>query len=359
MMEMLTPDEIYESAFIADKWPKLLGACSDLVGGVGGGLFTANAEVQNWTASSGLKETLDAYVKLKVISVQPVRIFDAGQHSFLTDHDVFTDEEMDNHPLYRDFLRPRGLGWSARTSVRLPTGDNIVMNIERALKDGPMTGENIAALNEMRPHLARAALMSARLQLERARAATDAMTMLGLPALLFDIRGRVLASNKLIEDMPNQIIFRAFGAIALSDKRANTLLIQAIASAAKELHTAPYSFSVCDEFGMPNKIAHIVPICGESRDVFVRSAGMLVLTPVNSNRMPSTDLIQGLFDLTAAEARVARNIAKGETLEQIATSNSVSVNTIRTQLRSILEKTGCHRQQEVATLMNGLSIVKN
>lgn len=358
-MEMLTPDDIYESAFIAEKWPKVLGACSDLVGGVGGGLFTANSEVQNWTASSGLKETLDAYVKLKVISVQPVRIFDAGQHSFLTDHDVFTDEEMNNHPLYRDFLRPRGLGWSARTSVRMPTGDNIVMNIEKAFKDGPMSDANISVLNEMRPHLARAALMSARLQLERARAATDAMTMLGLPALLFDTKARVLASNKLIEDMPEQIIFKAFGGIALADKRANALLIQAIASAAKELHTAPYSFSVCDEFGIPSKIAHIVPICGESRDVFIRSAGMLVLTPVNSNQSPSTDLIQGLFDLTAAEARVARGVAKGETLEQIANSNAVSVNTVRTQLRNILEKTGCHRQQEVATLMNGLSIVKN
>jgi DNA-binding CsgD family transcriptional regulator len=356
---MLSPDDIYESAFIAEKWPIVLGGCSELVGGVGGGLFTANGDVQNWTASSGLKETLDAYVKLKVISAQPVRIFEAGQHSFLTDHDVFTEEEMNNHPLYRDFLRPRGLGWSARTSVRMPTGDNIVINFEKALKDGPMTRENIHVLNEMRPHLARAALMSARLQLERARAATDAMTMLGLPALLFDMMGRVLASNNLIQEMPKEIVFKAFGGIAFADKRANLLLTQAITSAAKELHTAPYSFSVCDEYGMPSKIAHIVPICGESRDVFVRSAGMLVLTPVNGNQLPSTDLIQGLFDLTAAEARVARAIAKGETLEQIAISNSVTVNTVRTQLRNILEKTGCHRQQEVATLMNGLLIVKN
>jgi len=34
----------------------------------------------------------------------------------------------------------------------------------------------------------------------------------------------------------------------------------------------------------------------------------------------------------------------------------VSTNTVRTQLRSILKKTGCRRQAEVVALLSGLAI---
>lgn len=359
MLSLVTPDEIYESAFIAEKWPQLLGNCADAVGAIGGGFFTYNGDVQNWTASDGMKETLGAFVEGRIISGFRPRIADdAFQHRFFTEYDSFTDEDLKAHPLYRDFLRPRGLGWSARTSIRLPTGDNFVFNFERAYDKGPVSPAELGAINSLRPHLARSALMSARLQLERARSTTQALAMLGLPALLFDTKGRVIAANDLIEALPNEVKFKAFDGVVLADKRANKLLSKAIESASRETHVVPYSFSVCDEAGNPVRIAHVVPICGESRGIFVRSAGMLVLTQLGGAHTPSVDLVQSLFDLTAAEARVARAISKGETLEEIAAGNNLSVNTVRTQLRSILDKTGCRRQLEVAQLLNGLTIIR-
>jgi DNA-binding CsgD family transcriptional regulator len=48
--------------------------------------------------------------------------------------------------------------------------------------------------------------------------------------------------------------------------------------------------------------------------------------------------VQSLFDLTPAEARVARSLAAGDTVEAIATSRRVSQNTIRAHVRDILKK---------------------
>jgi DNA-binding CsgD family transcriptional regulator len=88
--------------------------------------------------------------------------------------------------------------------------------------------------------------------------------------------------------------------------------------------------------------------------VFQRCAAVLVLTPVTVRGAPPTEIIQALFDLTPSEARVARGLASGHTLDDIADSAAVSRNTVRSQLRGVLEKTGCQRQAEVAALLSGL-----
>jgi DNA-binding CsgD family transcriptional regulator len=66
-------------------------------------------------------------------------------------------------------------------------------------------------------------------------------------------------------------------------------------------------------------------------------------------------LVQSLFDLTPAEARVARSLAAGETVEAIASTRGVSQNTIRAQIRRVLGKTGCPRQVDIITLLTAIS----
>ena len=82
---------------------------------------------------------------------------------------------------------------------------------------------------------------------------------------------------------------------------------------------------------------------------------VLILTPVTLKEAPPVELVQSLFDLTPAEARVARNLASGKSVETISVDGDVSLNTIRTQVRGVLEKTGCTRQAEVVALLSGIS----
>ncbi|MDP3074187.1 helix-turn-helix transcriptional regulator [Bradyrhizobium sp.] len=65
-----------------------------------------------------------------------------------------------------------------------------------------------------------------------------------------------------------------------------------------------------------------------------------------------------LFDLTPAEARVARGLAAGKTVDDLAGDNGVSPNTVRVQVRGVLEKTGCRRQTEVVALLGGISALR-
>jgi DNA-binding CsgD family transcriptional regulator len=58
--------------------------------------------------------------------------------------------------------------------------------------------------------------------------------------------------------------------------------------------------------------------------------------------------IAELFDLTPAEARVAAAIAEGSDLKTLAARLSLSVETVRVQLKSVFRKTGTRRQNELA-----------
>jgi DNA-binding CsgD family transcriptional regulator len=101
-------------------------------------------------------------------------------------------------------------------------------------------------------------------------------------------------------------------------------------------------------------VAHVIPIRLSARDIFARSAAALVLTPVTLPQALPVELVQSLFDLTPAEARVARSLASGLTVDDIAAAGGVSPNTTRTHVRGVLEKTGCSRQSEVVALLTGI-----
>jgi DNA-binding CsgD family transcriptional regulator/PAS domain-containing protein len=72
---------------------------------------------------------------------------------------------------------------------------------------------------------------------------------------------------------------------------------------------------------------------------------------VSSNRAP---VLQQLFGLTAAEARVAVAIAEGDEVEAIARRQGVAIATVRSQLKSIYSKMGVGRQLGVAQLVRSL-----
>jgi hypothetical protein len=72
--------------------------------------------------------------------------------------------------------------------------------------------------------------MSAHLQLERARIASETLAIMGLPTLVLDEKGKVLVTNHLIEALTSYIHWRAQDRVSLMDRAADQLLRNAIAA---------------------------------------------------------------------------------------------------------------------------------
>ena len=70
-----------------------------------------------------------------------------------------------------------------------------------------------------------------------------------------------------------------------------------------------------------------------------------------------TELMRQIFDLTPAEAAVARRLAGGLSLEETANALNISRNTARAHLRSIFSKSGIKRQTELVRLVLNSAVV--
>lgn len=351
-------DRIYECSVVPELWPGVLDQLAEITDARGGLLFSARDRVLNWTASASLDDIFRSYVTDGWFArcTRRVCLMGQAQPAFFVEHDFWTADQIDSNPIHRDFFRPHGLGWSAGTGLRMPTGDNIVFSVEREYGRGPIEKERVDRLNELRPHLARSALVTARLGLQRAKGASEMLTSMGLPAVLLDQGGAVIEANHLMEGLSDQVHWRARNRISLMDASANDLLSAALAALDASDDPAVRSFPLRDETNRATMVVHVIPIRRSAHDLFARSCALLVATPVAAAQSPPIELLRSLFDLTPSEARVARGLAAGETMEEIAASGGVAITTVRSQLRLVLEKTGCTRQAEAVALLANLGL---
>jgi DNA-binding CsgD family transcriptional regulator len=350
-------DRIYESSFVPELWPGVLDELGRIADGTGGTLFISKSNLQYWTASPENHERAERVASEGWFwrGQFAARGIAARYAGFLTESDIFTPEEWDLEPICRDLWRPLGIGWVVGTTIPIPTGENVTFLMTRRTERGTFEREFVQKLDELRPHLARGAFLSARLQLERARIASETLAALGLPALVLNDQGKVLAANPLIDALTGYVQWRAQDRISLKDRAADQLLRDAIATIDMGGSSCVRSFPVRDTGADSMMVAHIVPVRLSARDIFVRCTAVLVLTPVTLPQAPPVELVQSLFDLTPAEARVARGLASGKTVDDIATDGGTSANTIRTHVRGVLEKTGCNRQTDIVALLTAIS----
>jgi DNA-binding CsgD family transcriptional regulator len=351
---------IYEAAAIPEYWPGVLAMLSRKVDGVGGLLRTATSpESFRWTSSPNLHDDFVEFIRdgWAAINPRPGRIAAVNHAGFIRDNDHFTAEELNNDPVY-GFLRGKGLGYAAGTILSVPSGDAITFSFEKPFADGPVAMKAVAFLDSLRPHLARAALLASRLGLERARAMTEALKEVGLPAAVLKSRGKVYAANALFEVLMPDLIDDQPSRLVFSDPAIDRLFLAGLDAIDRRIVGPPRvcSIPVPASAARVPMIVHLLPVSGNAQDIFSAASMLAIVTPVDRGAVPNAEVIAGLFDLTAAEARVARQIAFGQTVEEVARTAGLSSVTIRNQLKSIFGKTGIGRQSDLVALLSGSTL---
>ena len=211
-------DRIYEAAVIPELWPRVLDDISRLSGCFGGVLFTTAArEIMRWTSSEATRSLFESFLANPAAQEDNIRLkhaIAARHHGFFGNHQLYSRAEMDRSLVYTKFFFPNGLGYMAGTVLPMPNGDVAVFDLERRYDDGPVAPEEVRRLDAVRPHLARAAALSTRLNLERARAVVDALGRAGMPAAV--LGGQVAVGISGIGEFSQHIKAGRVRAIAVS-----------------------------------------------------------------------------------------------------------------------------------------------
>jgi DNA-binding CsgD family transcriptional regulator len=98
---------------------------------------------------------------------------------------------------------------------------------------------------------------------------------------------------------------------------------------------------------------------GEHRIWSASQAHTLAEREFNALPVPSQEGLKTLFDLTAAECRLAQHLARGDSIEEIAQKLSIKMATARTQLAAIFSKTGARRQAKLVAILSRIAHIEN
>jgi len=183
------------------------------------------------------------------------------------------------------------------------------------------------------------------------RAAAQALGLIGLPGAVLASRGRQLAANGLFEEMMRGVACNRGERLVFADHPTDTLFTSALVELGTASHAgAMRSVPMRARGSRPAMILRLITLCAGGRDVFGASS-ILVVTRLEPPAAPAAELLQGLFDLTPAEARVAREIGDGRTIDTIAEMFGLSRETIRSQLKAVLGKAGVGRQADLVAIL--------
>lgn len=348
-------DRIYEAGLIPSLWPSVLSELGAAVGGNGGFLFGVRDGYVSAVNSVEYDQIVPVFLNDGWSERDPnlPRAIALNRAGFVTDYDLLSEEEIATNEVYCNFYRKHGIGYRAGTLIPMPSGDSIAIVMPRHQDHGPVPQEVVRLLDRLRPHLARASLAANRLGFERARAEVDALQALGLPAAVLRGSGRLFIANGLFDVLIPSLFQDRAQRVTMTDIAADALFGEALDTLPLAGSRTVRSIPVAATAANVPMVLHVVPVRGSARDIFTQAIALLVVTPVDRAVVPAAEVLQGLFDLTPAEARVARGIGQAETIDALADATGVNRETVRSQLKAVLSKTGLSRQQELVSLLAG------
>ncbi len=352
-------DFVYEAAFVPELWPKLLSDLAATSNSIGSTLFLFGEDgAASGVTLDNLQDLLREFLANPDLrfSTSVVRMCDTKPNSFVEVDDYMSAAEIENDPI-RQRLRARGIGAHVCTAVPMPTGEIAIYVLQKGVGAGRYEAEELARLNALRPHLARAGLIAARLGIERANGTVAALDALGLAATVC-VNGKAIATNQSFLKFSDLFSIGVGDRVTIAQARANELLQSALRESGAAVN-AVRSIPIASVGDTAPGVLHVLPLLRSARDIFSGGDTILVFTPAKPSALvPAPSLLSGLFDLTPAEAKLAVSPSAGLPRKTAAEQSGIKVATARSYLEQIFRKTGTSQQSQLVALMKSATAIR-
>jgi DNA-binding CsgD family transcriptional regulator len=265
--------------------------------------------------------------------------------------------EDDAHPIVTKLLATAAeLHQAALDPARWPEvirAARLRLALDRATD--ALSPEHAAWLESIMESATRVCAEVARLELARTITGSAA-DMLPVGLALLDARGRVLRANPEATRLLRSFLYAGRDPAAPGEDTTGGLVevreLADVAQAAIEQQGGPPHVTLLARSAKPPIEALAVPVSGGPDALTFPDARAIVFL-VDPDRLADVDeaSLAPTFDLTAAEARLAARLLRGDTLQQAARALGVRTTTARTHLSRLFAKTNTSRQPELVKLL--------
>lgn len=267
--------------------------------------------------------------------------------------DLLPESELRASRIYRELLQHVGIGHMCTGVIFDASGDVLptTCGVYRPLDEAPFTEETRTRMTALLPHFSRALGVMYRLRDAEFNLAVTlgALDRVASGIALLDAKGTIRHLNCEAERL-----------FALDDGLTRRAVEEAArpALAADPMRTPHFSAShqVARHSGKAPFVLQFAPLPPAndfSREASGVRAIAFVTDPEAQARLDAT-LLQQLYGITPAEARLAERLCAGDTLAAAAARCAISEATAKTQLARLFERTNTSRQADLLRLLISL-----
>jgi DNA-binding CsgD family transcriptional regulator len=359
---LTTIGSLYEAALNPDLWPTALDRVGDLFGqtsllltafdsrdNVLGRSFTSRIDPHSLDIFHQEYNTPQTNPHLGKNHLAPV-----GQPIVareLCDHDAFLRSGV-----YADCYRPEGL--LDEVNVILTRTDTLMTGVAimRQARSGPFDSDHARLIRVLVPHFQRAVQINAHveeLQAERS-ALKDALDRVAFGVILVDGDGHVTVANRVAQEIATEAdgLTLSTQGLGSPDPEQAKKLHRAVAAATRTTFPSGGAMSLPRPSGRKPLSVLTCPLGKYALDRGNRRAvATIFITDPEREIEALPEALTRLYGLTRSEAALAILLTQGLDLGEASEHLGVSLSTVRSHLKRILEKTGTHRQTEAVVLI--------
>lgn len=261
---------------------------------------------------------------------------------------------------YNDYMRPLNGRYVLGATLARDAQHNLLFALQRTPTQGDFTQDHLKLIHLVAPHIARAVQIHRQLHTvtTQKRWALSALNRLKIGVILLNDQGSPQfansAADRLMSDCGCVIADDGLLLTNLTDTlRLHRLIADAASCAsgrnrpaggALDIHTPAQTIRI-QAIPLSRNLSDHAWSLGVSD-----SCVALFISTANCSQLDSSKLATQ-YGLTPAETKLAILIAEGIDLETAAMRSCVSIQTIRSQLKSIFAKTNVSRQAELVALL--------
>lgn len=267
----------------------------------------------------------------------------------------FADSMLDRDPFTRHFIVDSGMFHMTLSTVQRDATTMSAVILAQPRQAEPLSPMEQRRAQQLFAQMGQAMRAHRALRRSEARGLGLAAALDRLPQGVVLAQGdlRVLHVNRAAEaivEAGDGILLR-FGRLRLAHARLDALLQD---TARRLAHSSPDVGERSLMVPRPSRHADyriaVLPVLGDAIATLApRAQIMVMISNPESALMP--DQLRRAYPLTPAEARVASLAAQALPLAEIARRSSVSVNTVKSQLRTIYGKLDVRNQTELVALL--------
>lgn len=273
------------------------------------------------------------------------------QRGVFDDLDIVSADKIKRHPYYQEFLRPYNLGWFV--GVKVACGDELwCLSIQRAINQGPFSEAEKRYFASLSNRLSASAALAQALGAATAAGALQAFEATGKAVVLVNRSGEVFSANKSAERLLGGDVRIEKRRLIASDMRATTTLNATLHNLIRQRTGGGLSAPVVlPRRGKRPILAYPVKLESSAGNALADCQALIILIDLDQRHRPPETVLRETFQLTTAEARLARRLAAGESLESATEQIGIGVGTGRNQLKSIFAKVSVKRQSELVAVL--------